>query len=395
MGRIILPALIDESDWASGISFDAFLAGAGAPGALRMRHAYERVAIPEPLAARCRAFASDGGRFYAVAEPWCPDCTSFVPVLARLAATTNVPLRLFYRDEEPRPRHAHLTGGRGKIPLVAAVRAVPGTPWEEVGRFVERPALANAIRAGAASSDWSGRQLAVSYASGDMAGVALAEFDAMLGGGVERATVLGSLGTRLPAWLHVPHGVSARRAVVAMHGASHDASHPFSLHLCQRLSQRGVAGVRFDFGYRIRGGAAPANTPEEEDLAAVLRWTCDRLGLSPRQVVLAGKSLGARIAVRAASRHGLAGIVAFGLPLHVPDGSARISAGDLAAVQAPMLWFSGDRDQLADLGQVRALAAEVRGPLTLEILPGADHSLAGDLHAVLDRAIAWILSLGA
>ncbi|WP_324718178.1 alpha/beta family hydrolase [Carboxydochorda subterranea] len=390
---MVLPSLIDRSQWESGTSFQSFVEASPSASARRMRRYYEQAPdIPEAVRERARAFAASGGRLYALAEAWCPDCMATVPVLARLAEAGGVPLRLFRRDERPDLRERHLTAGRPKIPLAVAVREAPEGPWQEVGRFVERPARANALIAEASRAGRdAGRELLQAYADGSLRDAMVAELDAMIGGGIEEARVAGSRGTPLPVFLHLPYQVTPAAVVVAMHGASHDASHPLSFHLCQRLAQRGLAAVRFDFGYRVRGETTPTLHPEGEDLAAVLDWVGTRLGLPPERTVLAGKSLGARVSVMAASRRPFAGLVLFGFPLHMPDGSFPAAEDTFDRIETPMLWFSGTQDPLADPAQVERHAARVRAPLTLRWLEGADHSLASHLHEVLDEAAQWIL----
>lgn len=392
LAEVTLPALIGEGEWSSGMPFEEFAAGAPAASARRMGRNYEQTAVPKDVRERYHRFAESGGRVYVLAEDWCGDCMAMVPVLARIAREGGTPLRIFRRDRWPELGNRHLTGGKAKIPLAVAAQVRPDETWHEVGRFVERPAQTNALMAGL-SPDEARRVLQESYASGSYRPAAVAEFDAMAGGGVEEVAVPGSKGTPLRVYLHLPCGVRPAGAVIASHGANHDASHPLSLHLCQRLAQRGMAGVRFDFGYRVRGEPFSRDLAAElQDLKAVVGWVRSRLDLANEAVFLAGKSLGAVVSVMAATERALAGVVAFGCPLHLPGQPPAVPAERFAALKAPLLWFAGSRDAMADPVVVERYAARITAPLTLQWLEGADHSLQSHLHPALDTAVEWIRS---
>lgn len=388
--REVLPALLSEAEWGAGETFEQFVQGSSAAAARRMRRRYDRTPVEEGLRQRWRRFAAGGGRVYVLAEEWCGDCQAHLPVLARLADEGGVPLRVFRRDARPELRDRHLTGGKAKIPLAVAVRVRPDGGWEECGRFVERPAQCDAAVRHLPAPE-ARRALQEAYASGDCAAAAVAELDATLGDGPEPVSVPGSGGRPVRVYLHLPYGVTPSGAVVAAHGANHDASHPLSRNLCQRLAQRGVAAVRFDFAYRVEGSSFSQDLrAEEQDLDAVVEWVRGRLGLPCERLVLAGKSLGAAVAVRAAGRKGFAGVVAFGYPLHLPGRPPHEPFERFEALKAPLLWFAGRRDPLAEPAHVEAYAARVRAPLELQWLEGADHSLRTHLHPILDGAVEWI-----
>lgn len=387
-----LPARLAPSEWETGQTFERFVEGAPPAAARHLRRRYEQTTASDQQRARWRAFAAAGGRVYALAEDWCGDCLATVPVLARLADEGGVPLRLWRRDAWPDLRDRHLTGGRPKIPLVVAVRPGPDGSWEECGRFVERPAMCNAAMRAAGPEQAKGELLDL-YASGAYRPAAVQELTAMLGDDPEPLTVPGSAGTPLPVFVHLPAETAPMGLVVAAHGANHDASHPLSRHLCHRLAQRGVAAVRFDFAYRVRGGThSPDLADETTDMLAVAEVIAARLGLPLQRIVLAGKSLGAAVSVALAERHPVAGVVAFGYPLHRPGEPPHDPPERFARLGAPMLWLAGTRDDLAEPRHVESYASAAGSSVTLRWLEGADHSLATHLHEALDVAVEWILA---
>jgi len=97
---------------------------------------YRTVRIPEWATQRSRAL---GRRFRLVvlAEDWCGDASSTIPVLARWAEETgNVELRILRRDRNPQVMDRYLTNGARSIPLAIVLT----DQMEELGRWGPRPA---------------------------------------------------------------------------------------------------------------------------------------------------------------------------------------------------------------------------------------------------------------
>jgi hypothetical protein len=126
-----------STDWAQGVSFDAFLPTAQKNVDLWTR-TYERfVPSAEALA---RAAALPGRwRWLVLSADWCGDASNSVPVLARLAATAaNIELRLLERDDHLDLMDAHLTNGTSRSIPVVIVLDDAGT---EHGWWGPRPAV--------------------------------------------------------------------------------------------------------------------------------------------------------------------------------------------------------------------------------------------------------------
>jgi hypothetical protein len=90
------------------------------------------------------AAAKLGRRFRLVvlAEDWCGDASSTVPVLARFAEEAgNIELRILRRDEHPEVMDRYLTNGSRSIPLAIVLT----DRMEEVGRWGPRPAVLQAM----------------------------------------------------------------------------------------------------------------------------------------------------------------------------------------------------------------------------------------------------------
>jgi uncharacterized protein len=107
-----------------------------------------------------------------------------------------------------------------------------------------------------------------------------------------------------------------------------------------------------------------------------------------------GKSFGGRMTSQAdadASLAGVRGLVFVGFPLHPPGRPGSERGEHLDRVAKPMLFVQGTRDELADLGLVRALVERLGERATLVSIADADHAFhvrrssgSNDI-AVLDR----------
>ncbi len=123
-------------------------------------------------------------------------------------------------------------------------------------------------------------------------------------------------------------------------------------------------------------------------------------GISPRQLVIAGWSLGAAVALQAALRHQLAGLIMLSPFTSLADAArqvvsilpgvlARALIGDafdnasrLVSLRCPLLLAHGERDRLLPIRmsrQLHSIALEAGLHVQLVEVPEADH---GDLFAV-------------
>ncbi len=75
-------------------------------------------------------------RFVVLAEDWCGDASSTVPVVARFAAAIGAELRVLRRDEHLEVMDAYLSNGARAIPVVIVLTET----MDEVGHWGSRPA---------------------------------------------------------------------------------------------------------------------------------------------------------------------------------------------------------------------------------------------------------------
>jgi hypothetical protein len=130
------------------------------------------------------------------------------------------------------------------------------------------------------------------------------------------------------------------------------------------------------------------------------RAAARRLGDIVERVVLAGKSMGGRVASHvAADGERAAGLVCYGYPLLPAPKREPRSTAHLAGVECPMLFLSGTRDRMAPPQMLEPVVAGLPAA-ALHLVADADHGFAvtkrsgRDPDEVLDEladvTAAWI-----
>jgi len=168
----------------------------------------------------------------------------------------------------------------------------------------------------------------------------------------------------------------ARLLYVLAHGAGAGMRHPFLESISQRLAERSIATLRYQFPYmeqRARGPDSPA-VAAATVRAAVMEAARVAPGLP---LVAGGKSFGGRMTSTAqaeAPLPGVRGLVFLGFPLHPPGRHGDSRAEHLARVQIPVLFLQGTRDEFADLKLLQPVVKRLGERATLHLVEGGDHS---------------------
>lgn len=198
----------------------------------------------------------------------------------------------------------------------------------------------------------------------------------------------------------------ARVLYVLAHGAGAGMRHRFMEAVAGALAARGVATLRYQFPYTEAGGRRP-DPPAV--LEATVRAAVGRAAeVAPDLPLIAGgKSMGGRMTSNAQARRPLpavAGLVFLGFPLHPPKRPSVDRAEHLDAVEVPMLFLQGTRDDLADLDVMKGVCGRLGERATLHIVEGANHSFevlkrsgrSGDavLEELADTIVAWCQARG-
>jgi Thioredoxin len=119
--------------WDAALTYEAFVAASDQHRGLWLG-IYRIVRVPDwafqavPVGTRRRLLV--------IAEDWCGDASSTIPILARFAdAVPGMELRLLRRDENPDLMDRYLTNGSRSIPIVIAL----DEKFRELGHWGPRP----------------------------------------------------------------------------------------------------------------------------------------------------------------------------------------------------------------------------------------------------------------
>jgi predicted alpha/beta-hydrolase family hydrolase len=168
----------------------------------------------------------------------------------------------------------------------------------------------------------------------------------------------------------------ARLLYVLAHGAGAGMRHPFLESIAQRLAERSVATLRYQFPYMERRARRP--DPPAVAAATVRAAVIEAARVAPGlPLVAGGKSFGGRMTSTAQAEAPLAGVrglVFLGFPLHAPGRPSDKRAEHLAQVRIPMLFLQGDRDEFADLKLLKPVVKQLGERATLHLAEGGDHS---------------------
>jgi len=191
---------------------------------------------------------------------------------------------------------------------------------------------------------------------------------------VELRFAAGELAGEVSGLLLRPDG--ARLLYVLAHGAGAGMRHPFLESISQRLAERSIATLRYQFPYMEQRARRP--DPPAVAATTVRAAVMEAARVAPGlPLVAGGKSFGGRMTSTAqaeAPLPGVRGLVFLGFPLHPPGRPGDLRAEHLAQVRIPMLFLQGDRDDFADLKLLKPLVKRLGDRATLQLVEGGDHS---------------------
>jgi predicted alpha/beta-hydrolase family hydrolase len=156
------------------------------------------------------------------------------------------------------------------------------------------------------------------------------------------------------------------------HGAGAGPSHPFMQSWSQRLSKLGRT-VCFEYPYMSRGRRTPDRLPVL--LEAHREALAQARGAAGERVVLAGKSMGARVGSHLALEEPVAALVCFGYPLVGGGKQPKLRDEVLLALEVPILFVQGSRDKLCPLELLDDVCKKMKAPHQVFVVEGGDHSL--------------------
>ena len=188
--------------------------------------------------------------------------------------------------------------------------------------------------------------------------------------------------------------------VVFAHGAGAGQRSPFMQHYAELLAARGLDVLTFDFPYMAAGRKLPDRAPAlEAAFHDAVAAGVAALDGSAQAVIVAGKSMGGRMATHLAAQPEawrgavpLAAAVAFGYPLRPPGPRGGDRVSHLARLSVPTLIVQGTRDTFGGPDEVAAATTAAPRVTVLPVATG-DHSLkvtaaSGQRQDAVDASIA-------
>ncbi|WP_229119219.1 alpha/beta hydrolase family protein [Enemella evansiae] len=165
------------------------------------------------------------------------------------------------------------------------------------------------------------------------------------------------------------------RAVLLLgHGAGGGVDAP-DLVALTALGEQGIAVLRFEQPWRTAGRRiAPAPARLDEGWAPAVAYAEQTHPGLP--LFVGGRSAGARVAVRWAAAHPVAGVVALSFPLHPPGKPEKSRAPELLGATAPVLVLQGERDPFGTPAEVAAVVDEAGADqIRVVVVPNCAHEL--------------------
>ncbi|WP_230460068.1 alpha/beta fold hydrolase [Sansalvadorimonas verongulae] len=142
--------------------------------------------------------------------------------------------------------------------------------------------------------------------------------------------------------------------MILAHGAGAPMDHAFMTDVAERLAERGVTVVRFEFPYmverRLHGKKRPPDRAPKllacwREVIADIQNTVDSVPL-----FIGGKSMGGRMATLVAAEGvaGVNGVVCLGYPFYATGKPEKPRVEHLQGIELPVLIVQGERDAMGN-----------------------------------------------
>ena len=167
---------------------------------------------------------------------------------------------------------------------------------------------------------------------------------------------------------------AARAVFVCAHGAGGNMLDRGMQQTTEAMRSRGMDVVRFNFLYKEKRINRPDPMPLlEETTAAVVARVRDEL--SPRRLIIGGRSMGGRAASMLASKGFDAdGLLLLAYPLHPAGKPSQLRDAHLPSIRMPTLCINGTRDALCTRELMERVLERVGENFSMHWVEGADHS---------------------
>ena len=173
-----------------------------------------------------------------------------------------------------------------------------------------------------------------------------------------------------PSGPHAADGI----VFICAHGAGGNMNDKSVLQTASTFRARGVGVVRFNFLYKERKSGRPDPMPKlEQCYTAVVSKV--REEVSPRKLVIGGRSMGGRAAsMLAAAGFDCDGLLLLAYPLHPPGQPEKLRDAHLPSIKVPVICFNGTRDPFITRALMEDALKRVKTDWEMHWIEGADHS---------------------
>jgi predicted alpha/beta-hydrolase family hydrolase len=184
------------------------------------------------------------------------------------------------------------------------------------------------------------------------------------------------------------NGPDTSRITIAMaHGAGAPMDSEFMQVFAESLGNLDIRVVRFEFPYMAKRREDGRRRPPDRAPALLDVWRNVAAELDPDGLVVAGKSMGGRIASMIADEVGAAGLICVGYPFHPPGKPDKLRTEHLETLMTPALILQGERDPFGRREEVGGYA--LSKSIAVEFLPDGDHDLKPRKASGRTRAANW------
>ena len=183
-----------------------------------------------------------------------------------------------------------------------------------------------------------------------------------------------TLSATLAATPAAPRENPRKIGLIFAHGSSNDMHHPTIKALATGLADHGYPSLRFNFPYKEAQRKSP--DPAHRLIHSIERaMDCLKNETDVDKIIIAGKSLGARMAAQGTRQGDLspAGLIFLGYPFHAPGKKDQPRKESLMALTLPLLFFQGTRDPFCHLPTFQETYDRLKAPSRLEIIENGDH----------------------
>ena len=181
------------------------------------------------------------------------------------------------------------------------------------------------------------------------------------------------------------------------HGAGAGMDSDFMAYVTEALGAKGIRVARFEFPYMAKRREDGKKRPPDRAPVLLDTWRAVVAEFGPEHCIVAGKSMGGRIASLIAAEMEAAktpvkGAVYLGYPFHAPGKPMGSRDLPLASTRTPTLILQGERDTFGPRGELEKF--KFGRSVKVHYLADGDHSLVPRKSSGRTREQNWDEAIG-